>query len=385
MLNSLVNLASRIELERHFQIHARRGAGLALLLAVGCAPVPLADGQRRVALEQTTLLVIVPTHDELATRAAELAALLEALADAPGSADLGTARELYLSVRAPLEEAQAFGFGPASELHATAAMDQSPVDVAKIDQELAGEAELTPAYLATLGANKRGLHGIEYLLFPEGDAALEQALLEDTDAGARRRRYLSSSSALVAQVAAELQAAWDPAQGGYARRFSEPGAPDSVSSSVQAGLDTLLNETVFLSEVVANNKLGKPLGSATGGEIDPAAQESERSGASLADMRGNLRGVRSVYLGSRDGSEGPSLSSLVRAKSPSTDLRARQALDDAEASLLAIPEPLSQALEQDPESVTLAFETIKTLKRVLATEVLGTLGASLKFNDNDGD
>jgi hypothetical protein len=92
-----------------------------------------------------------------------------------------------------------------------------------------------------------------------------------------------------------------------------------------------------------------------------------------------------VYFGSRDGSIGPSLSTLVRAKSPSADLHARRALDDAEASLLAVPEPLTLALSESPELVTAAFEAVKTLKRVLATEVLGTLGASLKFNDNDGD
>jgi predicted lipoprotein len=154
---------------------------------------------------------------------------------------------------------------------------------------------------------------------------------------------------------------------------------------VQSGLDTLLNQAVFLSEVVADTKLGKPLGSATGGEIDPAAQESERSGASITDALGNLRGVRNVYFGSRDGSAAPSLSSLVRSRSPSADVHAREALAAAEASLLAIPEPLSEALVAAPETVNAAFEAVKTLKRVLATEVLGTLGASLKFNDNDGD
>jgi predicted lipoprotein len=66
-------------------------------------------------------------------------------------------------------------------------------------------------------------------------------------------------------------------------------------------------------------------------------------------------------------------------------LHARTALADAEAALQAIPEPFTRALEESPERVTLAYDSVKTLKRVLATEVLGTLGASLKFSDNDGD
>jgi predicted lipoprotein len=66
-------------------------------------------------------------------------------------------------------------------------------------------------------------------------------------------------------------------------------------------------------------------------------------------------------------------------------LHARAALADAEAAVLAIPEPLTLALQESPETVTEAYESVKSLKRVLATEVLGTLGASLKFSDNDGD
>jgi putative iron-regulated protein len=378
-----MNRSSHYELERRFQVQVC--AWLALGLSCGCAPQSLPDGERRVALEHTTEHVILPTYAELAASTSELSRLLGDLALAPEDAQLADIREAYLATRAPLEESQAFSFGPAQELRSAAALDQQPVDPAKIDAELEGEAALTPRYLLSIGANKRGLHGIEYLLFPESDAALEQALLAAGEAGARRREYLASAAQIVADSALALQAAWHPSAAGYATKFSEPGAPGSVSPDVQSGLDTLLNQAVFLSEVVANTKLGKPLGAATGGEIDPAAQESERSGASITDALGNLRGVRNVYFGSRDGSVAPSLSSLVRSKSPSADLHARQALGAAEASLLAIPEPLTDALVEAPETVSAAFEAVKTLKRVLATEVLGTLGASLKFNDNDGD
>jgi putative iron-regulated protein len=132
-------------------------------------------------------------------------------------------------------------------------------------------------------------------------------------------------------------------------------------------------------------KLGKPLGNTTAGKIDVAAQESERANASLSDMAGNLRGIRNIYFGARDGSAEPSLSTLVRAKSPSADVHAREALDAAEAALGAIPDPYTDALNDSPEIVTAAFDAMKTLKRVLAIEVLSSLGASLKFSDNDGD
>jgi predicted lipoprotein len=379
------NQGPAVELESHFQVQAAPVAWLALLLSLGCAPVALSDGERRQALEDATEQVILPTYAELSLTTAALSERLTVLTETPDADTLGEAREAYLATRAPLGESQAFGFGPAEELRSTAALDQHPIDAEKLEAELSSDATLTPKYLRSVGANKRGLHGIEYLLFPEGDAELEAALLADDEAGARRRQYAASAAAIVAESAAALEAAWTPEGEDYARRFSQPGGQESVSADVQAGLDTLLNQAVFLTEVIANEKLGLPLGAKNGGDIDPSAQESERSGTSLGDALANLRGVRHVYFGSRDGSVGPSLSSLVRGKSPAADLHARQALDDAEQKLLAVPEPLTDALSDAPEAVTAAFESLKTLKRVLATEVLGTLGASLKFNDNDGD
>jgi predicted lipoprotein len=357
----------------------------ALGLALGCAPVALPDGERRVALQGTTEQVILPTYAELSARAADLSSLLDALQSAPADADLPAIRQAYLDVRGPLQEAQAFGFGPAAELHSSATLDQSPIDTAKVDAELASADALTPASLKKLGANKRGLHAIEYLLFPADDSAVDEALLADDAAGERRRQFASIAAELVAGSAAELRDAWAPEHGDYAGRFAKPGAKDSVEQRVQACLDTLLNETVVLSEVVANAKLGKPLGSSTGGVIDPSLQESERAEASLSDMLGNLRGIRNIYVGTRDASTGSSLSSLVHAQSPSADLDARRALAAAEQAVTQIPEPLTQALVDSPETVTAAYDSIKALKRVLATEVLGSLGASLKFSDNDGD
>lgn len=388
-----VNLRDNSELENRFQIQVGgRGRGnvarvgpLALCVVLGCAPVALPDGERRVALTNATQQVILPTYAELRARSADLASLLDELASMPQAADLAATRQAYLDVRTPLAEAQAFGFGPAAELHSPAVLDQSPIDTAKLDAELASETELTPQHLRSLGANKRGLHAIEYLLFPEDDATLEAALLADDVVGERRRQFASVAGQLVAAGADALWAAWEPEKGAYARRFSQPGEPDSVSGSVQAGLDTLLNEAVVLSEVIANVKLGKPLGVTTGGSVDPAAQESERAGASLSDMLGNLRGIHNIYFGAREGQAEPSLSTLVHAKSPSADVHAQAALADAQAALLAIPEPFGVALTESPETVRAAYDSLKTLKRVLATEVLSSLGASLKFSDADGD
>ncbi|HEY6079571.1 MAG TPA: imelysin family protein, partial [Polyangiaceae bacterium] len=233
--------------------------------ATACEPAPIADGERRTALRGTTERVILPTYRELVSSTSTLADELSALESSGEAADaaealaqvgLAPARQAYLDARGPFEESLAFAFGPAIDLHSLANIDAMPIDAEKLDALLAGDGKLDVKAVRVLGSNKRGLHGIEYLLFPEGDEALEAALLADDEAGRRRRQYLSSAARVVADAAQALSLAWLPEGGDFARRFSEPGGPDSVSDTVQASLDTLLNECVYLSEVVANSKLG---------------------------------------------------------------------------------------------------------------------------------
>jgi predicted lipoprotein len=142
---------------------------------------------------------------------------------------------------------------------------------------------------------------------------------------------------------------------------------------------------VFLSEFVASSKLGKPLGTSTGGVADPSLEESGPSDNSVEDMLGNLRSVRNVYLGTRTGTGGLGITTLVAKKSTSTDAAVKGALDDAIHLTESIPLPYRSALVEQRASVEAAYQSVKTLKRLLSTEVVALMGTTLKFNDNDGD
>jgi len=57
-----VNTGFLFELEKHFQVQSRAVLLATLGMAFGCAPVPLPDGERRVALKTATEQVILPTY-----------------------------------------------------------------------------------------------------------------------------------------------------------------------------------------------------------------------------------------------------------------------------------------------------------------------------------
>jgi predicted lipoprotein len=275
------------------------------------------------------------------------------------------------------------------------AIDQFPVEPVKIEAELAGTAALTIEYIDTIGADRKGFHALEYLLFGGADDAAVLALFT-TDASAARRRELTVALAgNLERKVQELQRAWAPGGGGYAERVATPGAANPTYATVKAAIDAFVNESVFLAELVADARIGEPLGVATGGIPQPALEESGPSDNSLADMAASLRGIRAVYTGARagagtdgGGTDGPGtggIGGLVAAQSPATDREVRDLIERAIAAVEAIPRPFRAAVVDHPAEVQAAYDAVKELKRILATEVLAVLGATLKFNDNDGD
>jgi predicted lipoprotein len=367
-------------------------AACVLALVTTCAPVPLGDGVRRQTVRALTEQVILPALDDVAARAAELGAAAASLAGAPSLPALDAAQEAWRAARAPWKECDAFAFGPAMDERLAVAIDQFPVEPVKIESEIAGTAALTVDYIDTIGADRKGFHALEYLLFGGGDDAAVLALLTTDVSAARRRELTVALAGNLERKVQELRRAWAPDGGGYAERVATPGAANPTYATVKASIDAFVNESVFLAELVADARIGKPLGLATGGTPQPALEESGPSDNSLADMAASLRGIRAVYTGSRDGDgDGTGtggiggIGGLVAAQSPATDREVRDLIARALAAVEAIPRPFRAAVVERPAEVQAAYDAVKELKRILATEVLAVLGATLKFNDNDGD
>lgn len=367
----------------------RAAAVCALALATTCAPVSLGDGPRRQAVRAMTEDVVRPSLADVAARAVELSAAAAALGAAPSQATLDAARAAWRGARPPWKECDAFAFGPAADDRLAVAIDQVPVEPAKIEAEIAGAAALTVDYVETLGADRKGFHAIEHVLFGAGDDAAVLASLT-TDASAPRRRDLVVALAgNLERKVQELGRAWAPDGGGYAELVAAPGAANPTYQTIKAVIDAFVNQAVFLTETVADARIGKPLGLATGGTPEPALEESGPSDNSLADMAASVRGIRAIYTGARDGGGGGSggggISALVAAQRPALDREARQLIDRALAAIDAVPRPFRVAVVEHQAEVQAAYDAVKELKLLLATEVLAALGATLSFNDNDGD
>jgi predicted lipoprotein len=358
----------------------RRLAALGCAVAFsGCASEGQGD-TRRTLLERWSTELIVPLYAEFEQRSEEVSTAVDALCSTPSEAALTAARTAWERAREPFKRAEVFAFGPYSrpEFRIGPKIDSWPARPGEVEEWIAGTNPVDPATLAELGIWHKGLPVIEYFLYsPEASA---QGQLED----ARRCEYLRSTAAELVNRARELHLAWAPEAGDFATQLSGAGRTSTAWRSLRDAFGEVVNRMGFTIENMRRDKLGRPLGDMTGGTAQPNETESRFSGRAIRDILDNLAGIEVLYFG--DGSRGlPGVSSYAIERGRNFDAPFRAALDSARTSLQAIDMPLGEAVSSEAERVREASARLNELQALIQTELIGALGLSLSFNDNDGD
>lgn len=365
-------------------MNLRRAIALALAIALAgltsaCAPSEIAD-KRRTLLTSWGEDVLLPLYRDFEQRTADLDTAAETLCQSLNAADLGRARDAWWAARAPWKQAEVFGFGPYSEepIRLGPKIDFWPVRTDAIDALLASDAAIDDALVATLGATQTGMPVIEVLLYAHPDGA--DWLAADPD----RCAYLTGLTADLRVHATEIRAAWDPAAGAYLDHLTEAGRQDDAFSSLQMALAEMVGRMAFTVEAIRADKLGRPVGLTSGGTPQPAKAESQASGRSIEDIRDALRGVALLFVGG-DAPGALGLDGYLIERGHPFTKRMTEALDAADAALDAIPGPLTQAVEQAPETVIAAIASLGELQRLIQVDMANALSVTVGFNGNDGD
>jgi len=366
---------------------ARRAAALLLAVAV-MASAPSAVALDRAALNRSLAIdFAAPRYQALAAATAALHEAAETYCNQKGAGDIAMLRGAYDAAMDSWMAAQPLRLGPVT-LHERLERLQFWPDKHNSGGKQYAQAlqAMAPATVAAVAAGEgtvalQGFPAFERLLFDEkvtpGDSADPSGLF--------RCDLLSAIAANLARIAADTAREWGDAGQGFAKSIIEPGPDNPHFGADREATAAFLAGFMTLLQVVADQKLLRPLGD-DAGSARPTLAESWRSGRSLRNIEMNLRSLRAMYDG--DGPDKPGFAAALRetvegsAFAPVID----DAFDRAIAAATSAG-PLEQAIA-DPArrpAIEQLRAAVKDIQRLAATHLPGPLGVSIGFNSLDGD
>lgn len=302
----------------------------------------------KAAVQQYVPGVVYSTYNDLAAESAQLYDLLAAAAD-KGVEDLTQAEidaicQKFLQARQSWEESEAFLYGAATDFGIDPHIDTWPLDVEALatalsnaEQVAALEGEDGIAYAsAKLGAELLGFHGIEFILFRDGQNRTVSALQgnEDHEAfsgktvtGAQELLYAAAVAGDLRDNCYRLSVSWNPdAPQAWQERCEELEVPVTLSGSdktygenmlgaAQAGSTYATWQETASSILVAgcsnicNEVANVKMGNAHSGE-DINYIESPYSKKSFQDFIDNILSIQYSLYG-KAGATAPESKSLI--------------------------------------------------------------------------
>jgi len=363
-----------IEFPRNWRtmMTARNGGRLAAICATAALTaavfvLPAKAATDAKAVIKTYADIALAKYEDSLTTAQALDKAVDTLLAKPSAETLNAAREAWKAARVPYQQTEVYRFGNKVVDDWEGEVNSWPLDEGLIDyvaKSYGTESDANSLYTANVIANKEieingkkvdaskltpeflsgtlqeaggveanvatGYHAIEFMLWGQdlngtgpgngNRPATDYDLKKCTNGNcARRAEYLSAATALLVDDLTWMAAQWGP--DGSARKKAMDGSDEAGLTMIMTGLGSL-----SYGELAGERmKLGLMI-------HDPEEEHDCFSDNTHASHFFDALGIRNVYLGAyrradRSLVSGPSISDLVKAKSPEVDAEVRAKLD----------------------------------------------------------
>ncbi|MBQ3710236.1 MAG: peptidase M75 [Bacteroidales bacterium] len=327
---------------------------------------------------------VYPTYGNLANEAQNLVDRLEALKENKTQANLDQATVSFLEARKWWEKSEAFLFGAASDFGIDPHIDSWPLDEDAFNnlmaspnmiEMLAGDEDGTVAG-EQLGNALLGFHGIEYILFRDGQPRDVNEVNDDM------LTYVVAVSRDLRNRCFQLEVSWNenaPAEhaelmeelelnttvnGGsnsYGANMLLAGQAGSTYATFTNALQAIADGCIDIADEVGTSKIGKP----HTGE-DPHYVESPYSQKSIIDFYDNVISIQNAYMGgiisNRD--EDRSLHAYIASGNAALDTKVVNAITNALEKINAMKAPF--VLYYADPTAGAAMEACQELSDVMA-------------------
>lgn len=320
------------------------------------------DQQALTIINQFVDNTVAPTYTALAANAEQLANQLVDLKANPTDAGVRQACETFLAAREQWERSEAFLFGAAGDYGVDPHIDSWP-----LDEDAFNTLMNSPAMLEALDAEDGdvvagerlgnallGFHGIEYILFRDGQPRSASAITADqwkyvvAVAGDLRNRCYQlevgwlGDAAPAAHIAKlddlEMQHTVAGGDYSYGENMKNAGKAGSTFGTRAAALMAILQGCSDIADEVGSSKIY----AAWHGE-DITYIESPYSYMSITDFRNNVISIQNTYMGGVEGQRdsNKSLHNYLNRLDAGLDSKVTNAIDNALTKINAMPAPFA--------------------------------------------
>jgi predicted lipoprotein len=339
------------------------------------------EAQLALVVKQYVNETVISTYKSLADEAIVLYGTLVNLKENKTNENVRVAGESWKKTRDYWEKSEAFLYGAASDFSIDPHIDTWPLALDEFVSVLNNTSFITSmaneegdAWVAEyLGSGLLGFHGIEYILFENGNPK-DISKISDKEliyvvavAGDLRNQCfrLEASWASIENVTAEKREKLEELElsttvrGGrlsYGEDMLQAGKAGSTRATVTEAAVDIVEGCITIVDEVGAMKIGKP----HTGE-DPNYIESPYSQNSVVDFIGNIISVQNAYLGGADKTKrGASLSDYIKKINSGLDANLQAAMENTIAKIDAIREPFTESYTS-----TAAAEAINACNELL--------------------
>ena len=305
---------------------------------------------------------VYPTYTNLANETEKLVENLENLKANMTQANVNTAAANFLNARAWWEKSEAFLFGAANDFGIDPHIDSWPLDEDAFNNLMA-----SPNMIAALANDEDGMvageqlgnallgfHGIEYILFREGQPRNVNEITDDMIT------YVVAVSRDLRNRCVQLEVSWNAdapqahkdlmeqlefnttvigSDNSYGQNMMQAGQAGSTYATFTNALEAIADGCIDIADEVGTSKIGK---CHTGEDVSYV--ESPYSQKSITDFYENILSIQSAYMGGNEGERDETLSvhNYIKDHNADLDTKAINAIENALAKINAMKAPFVQ-------------------------------------------
>ena len=327
---------------------------------------------------------VYPTYANLAEKTDALVENLEALKVNKTQANVNSATITFLEARKWWEMSEAFLFGAASDFGIDPHIDSWPLDEDAFNNLMA-----SPNMIAALANDEDGMvageqlgnallgfHGIEFILFREGQPRNVNEITDDM------MTYIVAVSRDLRNRCFQLEVSWNAnapqahkdlmeelefnttVNGGdntYGNNMLQAGQAGSTFATFTNALEAIADGCLDIADEVGTSKIGK---CHTGEDVTYV--ESPYSQKSITDFYDNITSIKNAYMGGMESQrdEALSLHTYIKDNNKELDTKAMNAIENAMTKIQAMKAPFVQFYAD--ASAGEAMEACQNLSDVMA-------------------